>query len=118
MWTVKKTLLEDLMDASKKYYPDEFMCFLSGDKKKKNVDEIVLLPNTSGRDFASIQESVIPIDPSIIGSVHSHPTGQARPSQADKKLFERYGLNLIISISEKKIAFFDSSGSATEVNIV
>jgi len=117
MWNVKKTLLEDLMEASKKYYPDEFMCFLSGDKKSKTLTEIVLLPNTSGRDFASIQESVIPIDTSVFGSVHSHPTGQARPSQADKKFFKRYELNLIISISEAKIGFFDSAGNATEVNI-
>jgi len=117
MWTVKKTLLEDLMDASKKYYPDEFMCFLSGDKKSKLIKEVVLLPNTSGKDFASIQESVIPIDDDIIGSVHSHPTGQARPSQTDKKLFMKYAINLIVSISEYKIGFFDSRGAGIEVNI-
>jgi len=118
MWTVKKTLLEDLMDASKRYYPDEFMCFLAGDKKKKLVEEFVLLPNTSGRNFASIQESVIPLDSSIIGSVHSHPTGQARPSQADKKLFGRYEINLIISVGEGKIGFFDSHGNTLEASII
>jgi len=118
MWKLKKTLLEDLMDASKKYYPDEFMCFLSGDKKNKTILEIVLLPNESGQTFASIQESVIPINDTIIGSVHSHPTGQARPSTADKKFFQRYGLNLIISTTTKQIAFFDSKSDEIRVDVI
>ena len=118
MWKLKKTLLEDLLEASKKYYPDEFMCFLAGDKENKTILEIVLLPNKSGRTFASIQESVIPIDDTIIGSVHSHPRGQARPSSADKKFFGRYELNLIISTTNEQIAFFDSKSEEIRVDII
>jgi proteasome lid subunit RPN8/RPN11 len=115
MWKIKKTLLEDLMESSKKYYPDEFMCFLAGNAKTSTVTEVVLLPNTSGNNFASIQESVIPIDNDIIGSVHSHPTGLAQPSNADKKFFNRYELNLIISIKNNHINFFDSKGNLLSV---
>ena len=118
MWKIKKTLLEDLLESSKRYYPDEFMCFLSGDKKNKLIEEVVFLPNTSGKTFASISESTIPLDDTIIGSVHSHPTGRATPSTADKHFFLRYNLNLIISLSENKVGFFDNNGKSIAVEIV
>lgn len=106
------------MESSKKYYPDEFMCFLSGDKKIKEITEIVFLPSTSGTNFASILESVIPIDDTILGSVHSHPSGIASPSAADKVFFRRYKLNLIISTSSNQIGFFDSTGNTIKVEVI
>jgi len=118
MWKLKKTLLEDLFESSKKYYPDEFMCFLSGNKKKHTIEEVVFLPNTSGKTFASILESTIPLDDTIVGSVHSHPTGSASPSTADKQFFQRYDLNLIISISENRIGFFDNNGHTSAVELL
>lgn len=117
MWKIKQSLLEDLMESSKNYYPDEFMCFLSGDKKNKRIEEVVFLPNTSGKNYASIWEAVMPIDEDIVGSVHSHPTGRASPSTADKKFFAKYSLNLIISVNERKIGFFDSKGNPIQVEI-
>ncbi|MBT4870795.1 MAG: hypothetical protein HON47_04425 [Candidatus Diapherotrites archaeon] len=118
MWKLKQTLLEDLFEASNKYYPDEFMCFLSGNKKTKTIEEIVFLPNNSGNNFASIWEGVIPLDDTILGSVHSHPTGRASPSSADKHFFLKYELNLIISLSENKIGFFDNTGKQIDVEIL
>ena len=118
MWKIKKTLLEDLFESSRRYYPDEFMCFLSGNKKKQISDEVVFLPNTSGKTFASISESTIPLDDTILGSVHSHPTGRAMPSTADKHFFLKYDLNLIISLSENKVGFFDSNGNAITVELI
>ena len=118
MWKIKKTLLEDLVESSRKYYPNEFMCFLSGNKKTKIIEEIVFLPSTSGKTFASIWEAVIPLDETIIGSVHSHPQGQASPSSADKQFFRKYNLNVIIGVSAKQINFFNNAGQAIQVEII
>ena len=117
MWKIKRSLIEDLFESAKNYYPDEFMCFLSGNKKEQIIEEFVFLPNTSGRNYASIYDSVIPIDATMIGSVHSHPSGRAMPSDADKKFFRRYLINIIISIRENKINFFDKDGKEIQVQV-
>jgi proteasome lid subunit RPN8/RPN11 len=119
LWKIKKSLLEDLIEASNKYYPDEFMCFLSGNKKTQEVKEIVFLPTTNGKNFASINTNIIPFDPEIIGSVHSHPNGVASPSTADKTFFRNYKLNIIIGTgNETKTAFFNNQGHPEKIEIL
>jgi len=110
MWKIKKQLLEEICNAAKNYYPNEFMCFLFGNKE--TIEEIVLLPNTSGKDFAQISPTVIPIDEQILGSLHSHPNGSARPSEADKQFFRRHKINAIIdgSYLPERVNFFNSKG--------
>ncbi len=119
MWTIKKILLEEICISAKRYYPKEFLCFLGGSKKEKKADEIVLLPNTSGNDYASIFDTAIPIDDTIVGSVHSHPNSYALPSTADKKFFQRYEINAIIdgSYAPQKVRFFDNKGNEVKVVI-
>jgi proteasome lid subunit RPN8/RPN11 len=117
MWTIKKTLLEDLIESSMKYQPNEFMCFLGGDKKKEIVEEIVFLPNESGETFASIQVNAIPFDDSIIGSFHSHPGNSSRASTADKKFFKKYEINIIFAIYSREISFYNSEGKEIQVRI-
>ena len=119
MWQIKKELLEDIIESSKNYFPKEFMCFLSGDLKKQVIDEFVLLPTDNGETFASISLSVIPIDDSILGSIHSHPNGNPYPSKADKIFFKKYQINAIIglTLSNIKIIFYDKNGEKKGVLI-
>lgn len=119
MWKIKKNLVEEICLAAKRYYPKEFLCFLGGNKKEKIIEEIVLLPNTSGNDFASIFDHVIPLDETIIGSIHSHPDSSSIPSKADQKFFQRYEINAIIDGSYllERVRFFDSKGNEIKVLI-
>jgi len=119
-WKVKKSLLEDLCAAAQNYYPDEFMCFLGGEAKGKTITEIVFLPNTSGKNFASISEATIPIDDTIIGSFHSHPHGSPFPSKQDKKFFQRYKINAVLGFpfNLKNMNFFGGDGEKQAIKLI
>jgi len=119
MWKIKQSLLLDASDSAKRYYPDEFMCFIGGNAKSEIADEIVLLPTYNDTTSASILESVIPIDASIIGTLHSHPDSSARPSDADKKFFMKHKLNIILGspFSIQSAAFYDEKGKRITVTI-
>ncbi len=110
MWKIKKTLLEDLCKSAEMHYPDEFLCFFGGDAGKEEVTEIIFLPTQTDETSASIMESTMPFDPTIIGSIHSHPDSTATPSPEDKQFFSKYRINAILGypFTLENIAFYDS----------
>jgi proteasome lid subunit RPN8/RPN11 len=120
MWTIKKSVLEDLIQASKNYLPDEFLCFLAGNKKAKSISEIILIPTQNGKTFSSINLYNMPIDNDLVGSVHSHPNGFTLPSKADKLFFKRFKINIIIGLNNIRtiISFYDENSQEIKVNIL
>ncbi|MDD3083961.1 MAG: Mov34/MPN/PAD-1 family protein [Candidatus ainarchaeum sp.] len=120
MWKIKKNLINDIIQSSKNYLPEEFLCFLSGNEEKKEINEIVLIPTQNGNDYSSINIYNMPIDKTIIGSLHSHPNGLPIASKADKKFFERFKINIIIGITqvETKINAYDNKSNKINIKIV
>ena len=120
MWKIKKAVLLSAVEASWNFLPDEFMCFLSGDKKTQTINEIVFLPSSSSADAVSINDWIIPFDESILGSFHSHPNGIPFPSSADKRFFARFSLNAILGspFAVENIRFFDYHGKRIEVSLI
>ena len=97
MWRIKSETAESIIHAAKSAWPDEFLCLLGGEKEEKLVDELVIVPAVFGRTFSFIRTWLVPFDPRIVGSVHSHPGHSNRPSGGDKNSFPRFGeINLII----------------------
>jgi len=87
------------------------------DKNRLLIDEVVLPPlSTRGTSFSSFPLHMLPIDFSIIGTAHSHPSGFLKPSIQD--LNEFYGKIMVITSypynSEKELAIFARDG--THVN--
>jgi len=119
MWRIKENLLLDAIHSAERYMPTEFICFLGGDKEKMIVEEIVFLPSNTSEDSASINEYSLPIDDTIIGSLHSHPYSTNHPSRQDKKFFLKYPLNLIIGYpyTIENIGFYNQRGEKTKVLI-
>lgn len=98
MWFLAKPTFESIVIASKKNHPNEFMAFLASKKKNKVIDEIVVVPTFSDSLSASIRTDLLPFDKTIVGTVHSHPSGTSQPSKADLKTFNRTGkIHFIIS---------------------
>ncbi|UCD13250.1 MAG: Mov34/MPN/PAD-1 family protein [Thermoplasmatales archaeon] len=100
-WKIKKECLDLIIECAKSSYPNEFGGLLRVDAiSKKTITEVVILPGTiSGDSHAIFRLHMLPIDFSIVGTVHSHPTPNARPSKADLALFNKYGKIHIIAAS-------------------
>lgn len=92
-----REMLEGLFYLAKENHPREIFLLLRGKIRgcTAYVDELIYPPNTTfGLGFSGFQPHVLPLDLSIIGSVHSHPTGTLKPSIQDLHNF--FGVVMVI----------------------
>jgi len=88
--SISQTLMKAILESAKTLYPKETILLLRGEKSKdviKITDLIVPPLATYGQGFANIPTHMLPMDFSIIGTVHSHPSGNLMPSPADLNHF-------------------------------
>lgn len=113
--SISQQLLQAIFEGARRLYPKETIFLLRG-KKKENlirISEFVVPPlATYGRGFTSIPLHMLPIDFSIIGTVHSHPSGNLTPSITDLNHF--FG-NILMIIGfpyadERDITVYNRSG--------
>ncbi|EQD31723.1 hypothetical protein B2A_13730, partial [mine drainage metagenome] len=79
MWSIRRRVIRMVMEASRDSLPKEFGAFLRAEKKV--IYEIAILPGTIQGDSHTIfQIYNKPIDFSMVGSIHSHPSGVISPS--------------------------------------
>jgi len=99
-WKIKRKCLDLIFECAKSNFPNEFGGLLRVDDAKDVISEIVIIPGTiSGDSHAIFKMHMMPIDFSIVGTVHSHPSPSANPSDADLHLFRKHGRIHIISAS-------------------
>ena len=98
-WKIKQKCLDLIFECAKSNYPNGFGGLLRADTVEKHtIIELVILPGTiSGDSHAIFKLHMLPIDFSIVGTVHSHPSPSARPSDADLQLFRKQGKVHIIA---------------------
>lgn len=121
-WKIKRSCLDIILEGAKSIYPNEFGGLLRVDTQEKHVIvELILLPGTvSGGSQALFKLHMLPIDFSIIGTVHSHPSGIPLPSQADLALFDRYGkMHIIVAspFNDRSWKAYDYTGREIAVTI-
>ena len=99
-WKIKGSTLEFILESAKSSFPNEFGGFLRVDLDKKDtIIELVILPGTiSGDSHAIFKFHMLPIDFSIVGTVHSHPSISFHPSDADIFLFRKFGKVHIVGV--------------------
>jgi len=123
-WKITRKCLELIFESSKSNYPQEFGALLRVDRVDKNtIIEVVLLPGTiSGDSHAIFHLHMLPIDYSIVGTVHSHPSSIARPSDADLDLFNHFGkIHIIVGVSANgNISWqaYDYAGRGVAIEII
>ncbi len=111
---VKNELIEGLLTYSRDVHPREMILLLRGKVENDvEVDEVIIPPSAvHGQRFSSFQPHMIPFDLSMIGVVHSHPSGVLKPSVYDLNHF--YGrIMMIIAYpyqSVEDVAVFDKQG--------
>jgi proteasome lid subunit RPN8/RPN11 len=93
---IRKELLKAINDAATSNYPNEFVAALRAEEGI--IEEMLLLPGTiQGETSGTLQLHMLPIDHSVVGSVHSHPGYSNRPSDADLRFFGHFGMVHIIT---------------------
>ena len=115
-------LLQNAQELAKNNHPHEIILLLRGEKTDKDIainDFLVPPMGVGGDGFASFPSSLLPIDFSIVGTLHSHPSGRLHPSMRD--LHNMYGRIMVIigpPYSHSSVSAFRKSGEPVEVEIV
>ena len=84
--SISQKLLQAILKGGRILYPRETVLLLRGKKKKSliKITEFLIPPlATYGKSFATIPFHMLPLDFSIVGMVHSHPSGNLKPSITD-----------------------------------
>lgn len=117
---IDRSLLEMINQAAKDSLPNEFMAMLRVEDGV--VQELLLVPGTlQGKDSALVMLHMLPIDFTVVGTVHSHPGFSNRPSSADLNLFRHYGSLHIITcmpFDEKSWQAYDHEGQKVRLPLV
>lgn len=92
---IEKEALQMIVESARHAHPNEFAGALRA--PKDTIEEIVIVPGTvQGATHAIMKMHELPPDPYVVGTVHSHPSKTARPSQEDLQLFGKHGHTHII----------------------
>ena len=113
--SIPRNLLDTILEGAKQLYPRESFLLLRGKKSKGviTVSDLVVAPfAVHGNGFASYTPHMLPMDFSVVGTVHSHPSGNIQPSHVD--LNHMMGRILMIVgypyADERSVAVYDSNG--------
>lgn len=119
-WRIKKRCLKMILESSKSTYPSEFGALLRA--RGNLITEVILLPGTiEGESHAIFNFAMLPIDYSIVGTVHSHPSHNPTPSDADLQLFSKRGkIHIIVAMpfDESSWRGYDGRGNPVDVEVV
>ena len=115
-------LLDAFFEGAKRLYPRETNLFLRGKKSKDTIRvlELVVPPlAVHGRGFANVPLHMLPMDFSIVGTVHSHPSGNLAPSDAD---FNHFFGRIIMIVGfpfagVQNVAVYNSNGEKLRLQI-
>jgi len=107
-------------ESAKETYPNEFVATLRAEEGV--VTEVLLLPGTiQGTRSGVLLLHMLPIDFSVVGTVHSHPSYSNHPSEADLALFGRFGNTHIITCLPFDLnswQVYDYNGKAIELEMI
>jgi len=122
-WEIKRKCLDLIFECAKSNFPNEFGGLLRVDDEAKHViSELVILPGTiSGDSHAIFKMHMMPIDFSIVGTVHSHPSPSANPSDADLQLFRKHGRVHIIAanpFNKDSWKAYDYNGKYIDMKVI
>ena len=114
---IEEDLLDALLEASKRKYPNEFFSLLGGEVHGDivKVKEIIYIPWKEGRTHAIVDINAVPWD--VVGSFHSHP-GPPIPSSSDVGSFPWFGIVHIIAgypFDRENVKAYDVNGREVEI---
>lgn len=119
---INSDLLQTILEGAKHIYPRETILLLRGVKKHDviTVTELLVPPLAGyGQGFSHFPLYMMPMDFSIVGTAHSHPSGNITPSHTDLNHF--FGRVLMIVgfpfADEKNVVVYNRDGEKLTVEI-
>ena len=119
---VTRTVVENVLVNARVFHPREGLLLLRGNVERDFllVDEVLIPPfAVHGTRFATFPLHMLPLDFSIVGTAHSHPSGILTPSTHDLNHF--YGRVMIVAAypyaSALHIGVFNREGTAIAFTI-
>jgi proteasome lid subunit RPN8/RPN11 len=120
--SISAELLNSIFEGAKRLYPKETFLLLRGKKSRNEirVSELVVPPLAIyGYGFANLPFHMLPMDFSVVGTVHSHPSGNIRPSSVDLNHF--FGRVLMIVgfpfASARDVVVYGSKGKRLQLQV-
>lgn len=116
---IKQELLDGILGLCRQQHPREILGLLR--TEKGIVSEYILPPGSVRSESSGVFfPSRVPVDPSLEGSVHSHPTGNPYPSAEDLVFFVKLSFHFIVGYpyNLNKVKCFDRNGRELQFKIV
>ncbi|WP_227376521.1 Mov34/MPN/PAD-1 family protein [Haladaptatus halobius] len=121
--------LEFALEASRDTHPNEYMGFLRGESASRLglnregtvITDVLVMPGTESNSVsATVKTSTVPNDMRAVGSVHSHPNGVLRPSDADLATFGQGDVHIIIGAPYDRDSWkaFDRNGDPRTLDVL
>ena len=121
--------LSFVLNAAAETHPREYMGYLRVesaqtvglDRDGRIITDVLVIPGTvSDSTSATVQSTMKPNAPGSVGSVHSHPSGTLRPSDADRDTFRNGRIHIIAGhpYGWNDWRAFDSDGNPTELDVL
>ena len=117
-----ESVLEGIQALAEDNHPNEVVVLLRGKRESDDliVTEYLIPPfGIGGRGSASFPAHMLPMDFTIIGTAHSHPSGNVKPSVGDSHNF--YGRIMMIvgpPYSQQNLALYNKKGEFLKVELV
>ncbi len=116
---IAKDTLSFILEVSKSSAPLEFAGMLQAEGDV--ITEVVVVPGTESSDESAVMELFMLPNIYTVGTVHSHPSGNTRPSRADLELFGRKGkVHIIVGAPYDTSSWrsYDNKGEPMRVEVV
>jgi proteasome lid subunit RPN8/RPN11 len=120
--SMSQDLLASIFEGAKRLYPRETILILRGKKVKETIriSDLIIPPlATYGEGFATYPLHLLPMDFSVVGTVHSHPSGNKTPSDVDFNHFFGRILMIVGSpyASQRDVAVYNSHGEKLPLEV-
>ncbi|MCW4022506.1 MAG: Mov34/MPN/PAD-1 family protein [archaeon] len=120
---IEQSVIGSILSYAQMFHPKESILLLKGktDRKKIVINDLQIPPlATHGYSFSGFPLSRLPIDFSVIGVAHSHPSGVLRPSTTDLNQF--YGKIMMITgypyQTREHIVLLDRKGNQLDYSVL
>lgn len=117
---IKKDLLDGFLALCREHHPKEFLGILK--MEDQIFTEYILPPGAVTSRHSSVFYPIrVPLNQSYQGTIHSHPSGNLRPSLQDlNNVFKRNGFNFIVGFPYglNNIKCYDKNGTELHFKVI